>query len=116
MLGRWILLDMILLSVFDYCKSFFQHEQYVSVEWVNFKDCKDYILIAQGCMDLDYALRIEQPTSPTDYSASYQRRNYEKWEYSNRVSLLIIRCSIPEAFLGTASKYITKASECLAKN
>ena len=64
----------------------------------NFKDCKDYILIALGCMDLDYALRIEQPTSHTDYSASYQRRNYEKWEYSNRVSLLIIRCSSLEAF------------------
>ena len=44
----------------------------------NFKDCEDYILIALGCMDLDYALRIEQPTSPTDGSTSYQRRNYEK--------------------------------------
>ena len=66
-------------------------------------------------MDLDYALRIEQPTSHTDYSASYQRRNYEKWEYSNRVSLLIIRCSSLEAFWGIASKYITKVSEYLAK-
>ena len=44
----------------------------------NFKDRKDYILIALSCMDRNYALRIEQPTSPTDDSTSYQRRNYEK--------------------------------------
>ena len=72
----------------------------------NFKGWKGNILITLGCMDLDYALRIDN-----------QRRYYEKWEHLNRISLLIIRCSIPEAFRGTAfaSDYITEASEYLAK-
>ncbi|KAI3470151.1 hypothetical protein Pfo_026814, partial [Paulownia fortunei] len=66
-------------------------------------------------MDLDYALRVEQPSSLTDASSSDERRNFEKWERSNRVSLMIITHGIPKAFRGTTSEEISKASEYLAE-
>ncbi|KAH6784488.1 hypothetical protein C2S52_009447 [Perilla frutescens var. hirtella] len=53
----------------------------------NFKDWKENILIILGYMDLDYALRVEQPSSLTD----------------------------AKAFRDTASEEITKASEFLAE-
>ncbi|KAK6149946.1 hypothetical protein DH2020_017471 [Rehmannia glutinosa] len=79
----------------------------------NFKKWKENILIILGCMDLDYALRVEQPPSLTDASSAEEKRNFEKWERSNRVSLMIIKRGIPEAFRGTASEEITTASEYL---
>ncbi|KAL8542512.1 hypothetical protein ACS0TY_003393 [Phlomoides rotata] len=64
-------------------------------------------------MDLDYALRVEQPTSLTDESSPDEMKNFEKWERSNRVSLMIMKCGTPEAFRGTTSEEINTASECL---
>ncbi|XP_042472111.1 uncharacterized protein LOC122054739 [Zingiber officinale] len=79
----------------------------------NFKDWKENILIVLGCMDLDLALRIEQPTAPTDTSSSELRAKYEKWDRSNHMSLMIIKCGIPEAFRGAVSNNVTKAKEYL---
>ncbi|KAK6115317.1 hypothetical protein DH2020_007586 [Rehmannia glutinosa] len=81
----------------------------------NFKDWKENILIILGCMDVDYALRIEQPPSLTDASSAEEKQNFEKWERSNRVSLMIIKRDIPEAFRGTTSEEVTTASEYLAE-
>ncbi|XP_047326667.1 uncharacterized protein LOC124930359 [Impatiens glandulifera] len=79
----------------------------------NFKNWKKSILIHLGCMDLDLALRIDQPTPLTDVSTTDQRQMFEKWERSNRLSLMIIKKSIPEIFRGTISDDITKAEEFL---
>lgn len=46
----------------------------------NFKDWKENILIVLGCMDLDIAIRTEQPIALTDSSSSDQRSRYEKWD------------------------------------
>ena len=54
-------------------------------------------------------------TSPTDIVLLIEGETTRSGKHSNRVNLLIIRRSIPEAFRGTASEYITKASEYLAK-
>ncbi|KAK6160360.1 hypothetical protein DH2020_003741 [Rehmannia glutinosa] len=81
----------------------------------NFKDWKENILIILGCMDLDYALRVEQPPSLTDASSAEEKRNFEKWERSNRVSMMIIKCGIPEAFRGTVSEEVTTANEYLVE-
>ena len=81
----------------------------------NFKDWKENILIVLSCMDLDLALRIEQPTSLTDASSLDDRKNFEKWDRSNRMSLMIIKRGIPEAFKGAVSEKITKAKEFLAE-
>ncbi|XP_074560693.1 uncharacterized protein LOC141816866 [Curcuma longa] len=64
-------------------------------------------------MDLDLAIRTEQPTTPTVSSTSEQRVNYEKWDRSNRMSLMIIKRGIPEAFRGAVSDSVTKAKEYL---
>ena len=60
----------------------------------NFKDWKENIEIVLGCMDLDLALRIEQPASLTDASSPDDKRNFEKWDRSNRMSLMIIKLSL----------------------
>ena len=79
----------------------------------NFKNWKESILIHLGCMDLDLALRIDQPAPLTDESTADQKQMFEKWERSNRLSLMIIKKSIPEIFRGTISDDITKAEEFL---
>jgi len=66
-------------------------------------------------MDLDLALRIEKPHSPTDSSTFEQRKLHEKWDHSNRISLMIIKCDIPEVFRGTDSYDIINANEFLAE-
>src|SRR4051812_39673752 len=81
----------------------------------NFKDWKENMLIVLGCMELDLALRTEQSSSLTAASTSDQRKDFEKWECSNRLSLMIIKCGISEAFRGTVSEGITKASDFLAE-
>ncbi|PKU76845.1 hypothetical protein MA16_Dca001451 [Dendrobium catenatum] len=53
----------------------------------NFKKWKEHITIVLGCMDLDYAIRTERP-------------NFEKWERSNRMSLMIMKYSIPDTIRG----------------
>ena len=71
--------------------------------------------IVLGCMDLDFALRTEKPASLTESSTSEQRKDYEKWERSNRMSLMIIKRGIPEVFRGTVSEEITSAKAFLAE-
>ncbi|XP_047331256.1 uncharacterized protein LOC124934796 [Impatiens glandulifera] len=64
-------------------------------------------------MDLDLALRIDQPAPLTDVSTINQMQMFEKLERSNRLSLMIIKKRIPEIFRGTISDDITKAEEFL---
>uniref|UniRef100_A0A1S3Y7A2 Retrovirus-related Pol polyprotein from transposon TNT 1-94 n=1 Tax=Nicotiana tabacum TaxID=4097 RepID=A0A1S3Y7A2_TOBAC len=67
----------------------------------NFKEWKENIMIVLGCMDLDLALRIEQPASLGDTSSSDEKKEMEKWERSNRMSLMIMKRAILESFRGT---------------
>ena len=66
----------------------------------NFKKWKEQIGIALGCMDLDYALREPTPTKPTSENINEQKALYEKWERSNRMSLMIMKGSITSAIHG----------------
>ncbi|RVW86998.1 Retrovirus-related Pol polyprotein from transposon TNT 1-94 [Vitis vinifera] len=63
----------------------------------NFKKWKEQIGIVLGCMDLDYASREPTPTKPTSESTNEQKALYEKWEHSNRMSLMIMKGSITPA-------------------
>ncbi|KAL5861220.1 hypothetical protein ACOSQ3_002530 [Xanthoceras sorbifolium] len=81
----------------------------------NFKNWKENVLIVLGCIDIDLALRIEQPPSLTDESSTEERKNFEKWDRSNRMSLMIMKRGIPEAFKGPESEGITTAKEFLAE-
>ena len=69
----------------------------------NFKSWKENVLLVLGCMDVDYAIRKEQPASLTDASSNTDKLNFEKWERSNRLSLMMIRRSNSEAFRGGVS-------------
>ncbi|KAK9690503.1 hypothetical protein RND81_09G132700 [Saponaria officinalis] len=81
----------------------------------NFKDWKESMLIVLGCMDLDLAIRKDCPAPLTDASSLDDKREFEKWERSNRMSLMIIKRGIPEAFRGAVSDEITDAKEFLAE-
>ncbi|XP_027096049.1 uncharacterized protein [Coffea arabica] len=64
-------------------------------------------------MDLDLALRIDSPPPLTDQSTSDEKRNNERWERSNRLCLMIIKKTVPEAFRGTMSETTATAKEFL---
>ncbi|XP_058722337.1 uncharacterized protein LOC131594269 [Vicia villosa] len=58
---------------------------------------------------------MEQPPSPTDSTTPEEKKNYEKWDRSNRMSLMIIKRGILESFRGTISEVITSAKDFLAE-
>ena len=64
-------------------------------------------------MDLDLALRIERPADLTDKSSTEEKRDMERWDRSNHMSLMIIKRGIPEAFRGAVSEKVTTANEFL---
>ena len=63
----------------------------------NFKKWKEHIIIVLRCMDLDYALKENRPLDLTSANTAEQRSTMEKWEQSNRMSLMIMKHSIPKA-------------------
>ncbi|KAL0396299.1 UNVERIFIED_CONTAM: hypothetical protein Scaly_0078300 [Sesamum calycinum] len=69
--------------------------------------------IVLGVMDLDLALREDSPPALTNKSTSEQKRERERWEKSNRMCVMIMKKSIPEAFRGTMSETLTKAKDFL---
>ena len=66
----------------------------------NFSEWKSKVKIVLGCMDLDLALRMDKPASPTDDSTPEYKVVHEKWERSNRMGLMIVKETIPETFRG----------------
>ena len=64
-------------------------------------------------MDLDLALRVDRTTEVTNESFSYSRRDMEKWERSNRISLIMMKRSILEAFRGIMSEDIVTTKDFL---
>ena len=44
----------------------------------NFKKWKKHVIIVLGCMDLDYALRVDRPSNLTSASTVEQRSTMEK--------------------------------------
>ena len=60
-----------------------------------------------GRHNLDLTLRVDQLDPLTDESTFDQNREMEKWERSNRMSLIIMMRVIPEVFQGTMSEQIT---------
>ena len=79
----------------------------------NFKEWKENVMIVLVCMDLDLVLRIEQPTPLTVKSSTEDKRDFERWERSNRLSLIIMKRGIPETFRGDLSEKVTTAKEFL---
>ena len=64
----------------------------------NFKIWKENVEIVLGYMQLDLALRMERPTSTPE---NLNEANIEKRERVNRLSLMLMKCSISETFRGS---------------
>ena len=85
----------------------------------NFKIWLENVEIVLGCLDLDLALRMERPTSTPE---NPNEAKIEKWDRSNRMSLMIMKRSIPEAFRGSiteskdAKKFLEEIKKIFAKN
>ncbi|XP_024198820.1 uncharacterized protein LOC112202132 [Rosa chinensis] len=67
----------------------------------NFKKWKEDIIISLGLADLDIALRTPKPESAHATGTNQRRAAYEKWERSNRLSLLVMKRSMTEAVRGS---------------
>ncbi|KAK5775277.1 hypothetical protein PVK06_043150 [Gossypium arboreum] len=59
------------------------------------KEWKMHLLIVLGCMDIDLALREEQLAPLTAENTPNVKRDFEMWDRSNRMSLIIMEHSIP---------------------
>ena len=81
----------------------------------NFKSWQENLLIVLGFMDLDLAIRKNAPAPLTDKSTSDEKREIERWERSNRMCMMIMKKSIPEAFRGTISETVTTAKDFLVE-
>ncbi|XP_022895364.1 uncharacterized protein LOC111409558 [Olea europaea var. sylvestris] len=85
----------------------------------NFKVWKEAVEIVLGCMDLDLALRSDRPASTPE---NPDEGKIEKWDCSDRMCLMIMKRSIPEAFRGSitesgsAKKFLEEIEQCFAKN
>ncbi|XP_057997427.1 uncharacterized protein LOC131176354 [Hevea brasiliensis] len=79
----------------------------------NFKAWQESVMITLRVMDLDLALRVPKPTNLTDKSTSDEKREMEKWEKSNHISLMVIKHAILEAFRGTMSDQVDTAKAFL---
>ena len=66
----------------------------------NYKRWRSDIEFVLGMMDLDMALREDEPPKPTNESTEAMRAHYAKWERSNHLSLISIKRSIAEHLLG----------------
>ncbi|RVW91499.1 Retrovirus-related Pol polyprotein from transposon TNT 1-94 [Vitis vinifera] len=66
----------------------------------NFKIWKERILPRLRCMDIDYAIRKDEPDKITDTSTPEEILLYERWEKSNRLSVMYIKTKISVGIRG----------------
>ena len=64
-------------------------------------------------MDLDLPLRIDQHPTITTNSSIEAKKEFERWDRSNRMSLMIIKSSIPETLKRTIFGEVTTTKEFL---
>uniref|UniRef100_A0A2N9GUX4 Retrovirus-related Pol polyprotein from transposon TNT 1-94 n=1 Tax=Fagus sylvatica TaxID=28930 RepID=A0A2N9GUX4_FAGSY len=60
----------------------------------NYKIWKERVLLHLGWMDIDYAIRKDEPPALTDTSTAADIALYERWERSNRLSMMFIKTRI----------------------
>ena len=70
----------------------------------NFMNWKERVMTVLGCLDLDHVFRLDRPAALTNESTPDQKSAYEKWERSNRVSLGMMKLTIPESIKGSISE------------
>uniref|UniRef100_A0A2N9E1N9 Retrovirus-related Pol polyprotein from transposon TNT 1-94 n=1 Tax=Fagus sylvatica TaxID=28930 RepID=A0A2N9E1N9_FAGSY len=71
----------------------------------NYKIWKERILLHLGWMDIDYAIRKDEPPAPTDTSTAADIALYERWERSNRLSMMFIKTRISAGIRGSVDQH-----------
>ncbi|XP_068340490.1 uncharacterized protein [Pyrus communis] len=66
----------------------------------NFKKSKQDIEIVLGMMDLDLALRDDEPAPVDENLTTDQRLKFKKWEKANRMSLMVMKRAMGETVMG----------------
>lgn len=87
----------------------------------NYEDWFRSLTLYLTLMNLDMALRVDEPPKLTAKSSVEEKDYYERWKHSNRTSLMIMRYTIDEsirdsvqhcdnakAFLDSIGKKFTK--------
>uniref|UniRef100_A0A2N9HUB9 Reverse transcriptase Ty1/copia-type domain-containing protein n=1 Tax=Fagus sylvatica TaxID=28930 RepID=A0A2N9HUB9_FAGSY len=71
----------------------------------NYKIWKERILLHLGWMDIDYAIRKDKPPALTDTSTAADIALYERWERSNRFSMMFIKTRISIGIRGSVNQH-----------
>ncbi|KAL0408430.1 UNVERIFIED_CONTAM: hypothetical protein Sradi_1777400 [Sesamum radiatum] len=71
----------------------------------NYKVWKERILLHLGWMDIDYAIRKTEPAPITETSQPDEVDLYEKWERSNRLSVMFIKTKISVSTRGSIHQH-----------
>ena len=71
----------------------------------NYKIWKERILLHLGYMDIDYAIRKSEPPEVTEESTPTEVTLYERWEKSNRLSVMFIKTKITAGIRGSVEQY-----------
>jgi hypothetical protein len=67
----------------------------------NFSEWKENLLFTLGCMELDLALRENEPHVLTDKSTPTEIAKHERWERSNRLSLMFMKSHVIKGIRGS---------------
>ncbi|KAF5458961.1 hypothetical protein F2P56_022953 [Juglans regia] len=78
----------------------------------NFSDWKENVLSTLGFMNLDLALRVDEPPIPTESSSLVDKSTYERWEQSNRLSLMLIKSHMSKSIRGSIPD-CDKVKDCI---
>ena len=71
----------------------------------NYKVWKERILLHLGWMDIDYAIRKDEPPAVTEASLQEDVDLYEMWERSNRLSVMFIKTNISASIRGCVDQH-----------
>jgi len=67
----------------------------------NYNDWKERVIFSLGCMDLDLALHVDEPSIPIGSNAPNEQIEYVWWERSNHLSFMFIKSHINKSIRGS---------------
>ncbi|XP_074308307.1 uncharacterized protein LOC141643165 [Silene latifolia] len=78
----------------------------------NYKAWKERMLLHLGWLDIDYAIRKDEPPKVTKESTKEAIDLYEKWEKSNRLSIMFIKTRMCASIRGSVDQH-TKVEDLI---
>ena len=75
-----------------------------NLDGYNYKVWKERIILQLGCIDIDYAIRKDEPVL-IEPSTPAQVALHECWEWSNRLSVMYVKMKICIGIRGSVKQY-----------